>query len=425
MNFFEAEIAKFERRIKGVRATPDPTKLKSNLLFFELELQRRQAQFQSWKEGKPFAYGNGLQPLFRAMGFEYMDLVQSADKTGPRGDSSRLFDFLRSEGYPDQACDRTVACIPLPLMGEVPRPAFLAAANTACDCSALCQVAVAVHLGVPYFVIDLGFETSDYTLDYVTQQLGEMIEFAEDKVPGVKYDETKLIELQEYDRLGVECARDIYQLKRRVPCPLNGRDAFREHRVPSMYPDPAAALEWLRIKRDEMYKRADEGIGVLPEEKLRLMWTVTGPMHANPFRILEEKGVTVPAYQVGGSARMDGITPTYGDETEYGRKLTPLEEQARMLNCNSWGSNAQRWINACLHVVREQKVGAIVNFLQVGCVQTLGLHKLLADAAEQELGIPTLHIEGRMLESESYNQQEFETKLTDFLDICIARKVRS
>ena len=46
----------------------------------------------------------------------------------------------------------------------------------------------------------------------------------------------------------------------------------------------------------------------------------------------------------------------------------------------------------------------------------------MAEVAEKELGIPTLLIEGRMLESSIYDPKDFYSKLSDFIEVCLARK---
>jgi hypothetical protein len=105
---------------------------------------------------------------------------------------------------------------------------------------------------------------------------------------------------------------------------------------PQLLPRSAEGLEYLETWRDEMLEEAEKGISVI-KEKLRLLWIVTGPFYFNPFQVLGRGGVTVPALQIRWMPRLFGIKyAIFGDETEYGRKLSPLEEQANILNSNSW-----------------------------------------------------------------------------------------
>ena len=39
MHYLEREVQKYRRRVKNIRANPDPTKLQANLLLYELSLE--------------------------------------------------------------------------------------------------------------------------------------------------------------------------------------------------------------------------------------------------------------------------------------------------------------------------------------------------------------------------------------------------
>ena len=57
------------------------------------------------------------------------------------------------------------------------------------------------------------------------------------------------------------------------------------------------------------------------EEKLRLMWAVSGPYYYDPFTFLNRLGISVPIWTWSDETeKMAGREPTTGDE-EFGRKL--------------------------------------------------------------------------------------------------------
>ena len=87
-----------------------------------------------------------------------------------------------------------------------------------------------------------------------------------------------------------------------------------------------------------------------------------------------------------------------------------------------WGRLGDTWVQMHLHSCQELHLDGIVYFLQWGCPTTNNLGKVVSDVAEKELGIPTLLIEGRMLEKSNYDEKDFQAKLADFVDICLARK---
>jgi benzoyl-CoA reductase/2-hydroxyglutaryl-CoA dehydratase subunit BcrC/BadD/HgdB len=75
-----------------------------------------------------------------------------------------------------------------------------------------------------------------------------------------------------------------------------------------------------------------------------------------------------------------------------------------------------------LFVCRDLNIDAIINFKQVGCTATVGLAKILEDCAERELGIPTLHFEGRQLDPSYFDPVQVNTQLNVFVDSCLRRK---
>lgn len=419
MNYYEAEIEKYSRRIKRIEANPDPTMLFSNKLRYQLELKNARDMLQAWRDGKPFADGPA-PALLRSLGFEHLDLGGSADRSQL---APQHFDTIRSLGFSDEACDRTIVSLAMVIRGELPSPSLMVTGKWTCDPFMLSYNALGRWYDVPVFFVDFALEANPETLKYVAEQYGELIEFAERSVPGIKYDEGRLIELQEMDRQAFAYLRDIYELRKRLPCPIAGKDAFRLPRIPSRSSDPRLALEYYRIWRDEMQERAEKGMSAVKEEKLRVLWAVSGPFYANPFEVLERRGVSIPWFHYDLASRWAaGKFGVYGDEAEYGKKLTPVEEEARMTNCHAWGSLAQRWVDDTLDICRELSIDAIINFVQIGCTATGSLFSILEDEAKKQLGILTLNIEGRQLDPAYFDEKAVSAQLELFVDRCLMEK---
>jgi benzoyl-CoA reductase/2-hydroxyglutaryl-CoA dehydratase subunit BcrC/BadD/HgdB len=324
LTWLEKEIERNKARLERIRTSPDRTMLKANRLLYEMELDLRKAQLDAWRNhSRPMINSEYATVLMNAMGFVGLDLMGAADRTRLAGE---YFDIIRAHGYPDTACDRTIVCLAMCVNQDFPPPDIVLAHNTACHMELTSFKAIGEHFGVPVFTLNPGLGASEETLRFVTDQLEEFIAFAEERIPGVRYDEERMVELIAIEQKASECLREINEMRSQVPCLLSALDAFRLPRFPSYYPQPERALQYFSEWRDEMRDRAQKGIGVLENEKLRLLWVVTGPFYFNPFSILAKYGVAVPALQFGWMTRMYGINyPSFGDRTEYGRRLTPLE----------------------------------------------------------------------------------------------------
>ena len=421
MTWLEKEIERNKRRLERIKTKPDWTMLQANRLLYEMELDLREKQLEAWRTGnKPMVNIEYTTVMLNAMGFLGLDLCGAADRTRLAGE---YFDIVRAEGFPDTACDRTIISLAMCINGDFPPPDIVMAHNTACHMEMASFKAIGEYFDKPVFTLNGGLGSDEDSLRFVTDQLEEFIEFAEARIPGVKYEEERMIELLEVESRGMACLKEINELRAQVPCPLSALDAFRLPRFATYYPDPKRALRYFEEWRDELKDRAAKGVGVVENEKLRLMWVVTGPFYFNPFFILAQRGVAVPALQFGWMTRVFGINyPGFLDETEYGRKLSPLEEQARQLNSNSWAVLGETWINDTLEAARFLKVDGLVYYVQIGCTATAGLGRMVAEAAEERLGIPTLLMEGRQLDANFKSQDECEKELNGFVDLCLSRK---
>jgi benzoyl-CoA reductase/2-hydroxyglutaryl-CoA dehydratase subunit BcrC/BadD/HgdB len=421
LTWLEREIERNQKRLARIESNPDPRMLKSNKLLYEMELDLRRAQLEAWRtRSKPLANSEYATLLINAMGFVGLDLMSAADRTRLASD---YFSIIRANGFPDTACDRTIVCLAMCINKDFPPPDIVLAHNTACHMEMMSFKAIGEHCKAPVFTLNAGLGASEDTLQFVTEQLAEFIEFAEARVPRAHYDEERMVELIGVEIRALDHLREINKLRSHVPCLMSGQDAFRLPRFPSYYPDPHGALRYFEAWRNEMMERAEQGVGALEDEKLRLLWVVTGPFYFNPFRVLAERGVAVPALQFGWMTRVFGIKyHNFGDETEYGRKLSPLEEQARFLNSNSWGVLGETWVVDTLDACRNLKVDGMVYYSQVGCTASAGLGRMVAERAEKELEIPTLIMEGRQLDAHFKTQEACEAELDTFVDLCLSRK---
>jgi benzoyl-CoA reductase/2-hydroxyglutaryl-CoA dehydratase subunit BcrC/BadD/HgdB len=354
------------------------------------------------------------------MGFEHEGYIEWGDRVR---NPQKYYDLAVSKfGFPDHTCDRTMAALGLLMSGEIPIPKLIVARRVPCDPERWSAMAAAKFAGTLFFEISRVNANDEMNISCVAEQLEELIEYAEKSIPGIKYDEAKLIELEEMDHQAHRYMQDTYELRKKVPCPISPQDSFRVMRLPHRYPNPAKVLEYCKLYRDEMFERADKGIAGVPEEKLRVAWLATGPYGRSTFDLLVKKGVSLPWFHYGIAAYNFGIIRNdYGD-TNYGRKLSPLEEIARHFNYNTWGGTSDVWIDTLIQACRELKIDAVVDFLQVGCIPTKNLKRITAQRVMAELGIPTLDLEGRELFATESATVEMNKKLEEFIDMCIANK---
>ncbi|MBI2957925.1 MAG: 2-hydroxyacyl-CoA dehydratase [Chloroflexi bacterium] len=426
MNVFEAEIAKYERRLAKIEQSPRPNMVKSNKIFYQAMLEDNREQLAWWRQGKPFVVvgGSDLSILMRCFGdFRVLNLVRIADRMGTKKAEAAV-EKLRAMGLPDFVCDRTILFLPLAAMaGEIPEPKIVVTRTGGCEVVNNTTRTLAKTMGIPLFTIDVPFEDPHHQhLPYVTKQMENLIAWVEANLPGAKFDEKKLVEWQTAVRRYWAALHDIYELRKHVPCPDHPRDVFREPMFPGQFPNPSLIIEYYERYRDELRERVAKNYSPVGEEKLRIVWAISGPYGSGMWDYLAQTGVAMP-YFLFGSSRDNFVMPHYGDTSDYGRELKPLEEEARKTLYNSWGGGGERWIRDSVFACQEFKADGLVLFEQTGCQPVLGLGQLLTQRLKERYPIPVWSVEGRQLLGRSEGvEAEFMSGLAAFVNLCHERK---
>ncbi len=250
-------------------------------------------------------------------------------------------------------------------------------------------MALAKYLGILHFEIQRLTSNGLDNVRCLAEQYAELIDFAETCVPGIKYDEEKLLEDLETRREMRPYIRDLYELRKRVPSPLSNQDAARIRAVRQRPGQRVKTMEYLKTYHDEVLKRAEKGIGRVGEEKLRIAWLNTFNYGRGTTDLLTKKGVSLVYFGNGGGPMNYGLYGyDVGDERAYGRKLTPLEEVASRGNYNVWANPAEAVGDSLIRACRELKIDAVVDFLQVGCYVTPGLNTITAERVKMKLAFP-------------------------------------
>ncbi|MBN1367070.1 MAG: 2-hydroxyacyl-CoA dehydratase [Dehalococcoidales bacterium] len=429
MNIYHIELERMQKRLKKLEENlgknPDPTKLKTNKLLYEIDIEARQAQSKAWKEGKLFFGGQGIPILLgMAMGLIPMTGANMVPDV-PQDLAMQIFDEVRAGGAVGDSCDMSIMVYSLRDHVEGLTQKIDICHQHPCAVQYLASL-YRTYAGYTnqkektiYYYMDIGYEENEANLKHVEAQLREFIEFAEEKVPGIKYDESKLIELQECSEKAHNYFKDIYAMLRNKPCPLGGRDAFWQvaPMVPGMYPNPYRAIEYAKARCDEIAERVEKGIAAVPNEKKRVVWTVTRPFFMDNFKVLSDKGIVVPlSYSGATNMRVPFPQNKYWGE----RKLSPLEKVAADSINQLWSGTGEKWVEHLIWVCKDLKIDGVINYLQRGAPCTLGLKKLVEEAVEKQLDIPTLQLEGTQWDSSYASETQINNKLSEFADLLLS-----
>ena len=253
------------------------------------------------KEGKPVVwscalvekeiyYSMGVYPFFPEQFAALCAVRRHGGSRDPNVEKEgvRFSRIAESHGYPSYLCGYHRVGVGYVINGDLedaplggmPRPDFMITSSTACDVRFKWFEDMARRLEVPLYVLDrperheFGFITrrpEQRVLDYYKTQLEDCFSFIEN-VTGHSFSADKLNEVMDWSYRLNELAQEILELRRASPCPMSCADEFTLM-YPWMYKaGTKEAYDFYLQLRDEIRDRVAKRIGVIPEEKFRLMW---------------------------------------------------------------------------------------------------------------------------------------------------------
>ena len=151
----EQLLQKYERRVDKVKANPDPRKLRSNLLIYELERDDLRAKLKAGEEGyPPITTVPWPMILMKTLGFYIWDQEGMADRMTP-DQVNYYLQKAREYGFPDQICDRTILKVMPLIIGEYPRLSLSVEENAECYNLPITNAIIAEYLDIPRFFYDV------------------------------------------------------------------------------------------------------------------------------------------------------------------------------------------------------------------------------------------------------------------------------
>lgn len=255
-------------------------------------------------------------------------------------------------------------------------------------------------------------EILPHHVTYGVKETERVIRFLED-VTGRKMDYDRLAETVALSDRACALWDEIMSYRRHIPTPFSAAEiGIMFVMVTSQ--GTQRAVDFLTTVRDEVRERAEAGIGVIEEEKLRLFWDNI-PLWYNMglFNYFEKMGGVVVAetYSAAWSIRLD--------------PERPLESLARkslmsypMVSCVSVKKRMEMVLKACGDYAID---GAILH-RNKSCVPiTLGQMDLKR-ALETEYGIPSVIIDADHMDERNFSVGQFQTRVDAFMEMLLERK---
>ncbi len=249
-------------------------------------------------------------------------------------------------------------------------------------------------------------------IDYAVSEGNRLIEFLT-RTTGHRLDDDRLRETVILSDRACALWDEIMTYRRHIPTPISAAEIGIMF-VMVTRQGTQIAVDFLTKVRDEVKERAEAGIGVIENEKIRLFWDNI-PLWYNMglFNYFEKMGGVVVAetYSAAWSLRLDVDHP-YEALALKSLKSYPL------VSCVSTRTRKEMVLKAC----REYAIDGAILHRNKSCVPiTLGQMDIKR-ALEEELGIPSVIIDADHMDDRNFSVAQFQTRVDAFMEMLLHKK---
>jgi len=292
----------------------------------------------------------------------------------------------------------------------LPRPDVILWSNMVCDNTAKSGEMLMKLTGCPGYFLDHPFQGSQGEVDYLVEELSDMVAFLE-LHSGRKMDWERLSLCVERMDRQIDLLRQIAELRKAVPSPFHSQGFLELLTIDYLFAGHPEATEYLETLRDELAEAVGQGRGAVSQERFRLMTLFLPPMYLIGFleRISQEYGavsVVEPFFCSWGEGRLDPGRPL----ESVARKSYMLPE---MRMCGPLDDSA---IGQIVDSAREYRIDGAIYYADIGCRHTCATIKLFKDVLD-EMDVPVLTLDCDVVDPTVTTEEEIRDKLERFFEL--------
>jgi len=351
-------------------------------------------------------YSMGIQPLFP----ENYACVATVMRTMPKA-----FETSETHGLSRDICSYARGVMGFVLGDEAPlggmeKPDVLISTKNVCLPYLKWWQLMARALQRPLHIIDcprIIDEIKEYNVKYVSEQLENLVLELEE-ITGRTLDKDKLRDALEFSDKAAELWRRVLRSRKAKPCPMGVTDSSA-----AMFPLVASAgtieaVEYYEKLLDEVSERVKMGIGVVEDEKFRLLLSgIPYWHHLDIYDYLKDRYGAVFVYELYTATwGIASMNPTKSFESLAFKMLyNPVNMPPK------W---SEKWIAG---IVKDFDIDGIVLLSSRSCkatsINNLAMHMILRD----KYGIPSVVLEADHTDQRDYSDTGVKTKLDTFMEI--------
>ena len=312
-------------------------------------------------------------------------------------------EYAEGKGIAETYCSYHKILLGGILSGVIPKPRFVANTSLVCDANNLTFRMAAEHYQIPQFYVDVPYDCSRESIEYVAEQLREFTVFLED-VTGSKLQEEVLWEA---------VARSGRTMKRLAESQRLKKGKYLHNDLTSELYEVFGTHTLLGTPQIEQY--ADMLCRDLeqsePSRGVRILWMHTIPYYQEPLREL---------LNFSSRCQVIACDMNYDAFCEMDPEQ-PYESMARRVVMDAFNGPVQHRIDRSLAMCREQEIDGVVYFCHWGCKQTLGAARNVKKQLEAA-GYPVLILDGDGCDRGNSSNGQLSTRMQAFVEMLEDRK---
>lgn len=295
--------------------------------------------------------------------------------------------------------------------GGVARPDFLVVNSYSCDSRLGWFATMSRTLKLPLYVLDAPYQpqggcTEDVNVAYTESQLEDLVAFLEGQT-GTKLDRDRLRHKLDLARRAHDIQVEIYEMRKAIPSPMGAGDAYTVV-WPGMYMAGTRECdEFYQRLRAEVSERIQNKVGIVPEEKFRLLWSGL-PFWYNMalLNYFEDFGGVVAIENA--YFRYQHSLPRQHDD--------PIKDMAIYSTIHRpYAGDIEQRAQLTLDIIRDYHVDGVILAYNPSCRLMYLLQPELKNVLDRH-EIPNLSIECDMADERTYSEGQVKTRLDAFIE---------
>ena len=298
-------------------------------------------------------------------------------------------------------------------------PDLVIGSNFPCMSESKSFLQVVDHYKTPYYFLDApintwGKQVPDHVVDYFVIQLQGMIDFLVEN--GYSFDLDRLKEEVAFTKKLNTLLAEVDTYKQAVPTPIKAYDNVIATTAPIALSKSVRTLDIFERYRDELKRRVTEGIGVVENEQLRLLWIGMPPLC--DFKLLnypERHGAVVAKSML---EMLTGFTmnPDLLDPDK------PLESIARAHLSSPANPLYHTVVDYMVNATRDYSIDGVISVVKRTCGFLPGMQRLTKEAIFEATGVPSLIFDLDGVDVREYDPAATKANLDTFVETLLAKK---